>query len=1004
MFLLLFIFGITTLAVWKIAHTTGNPWPIGGWASLLILTSVSLFLWGNRETIDRYRITLHGYRFSLLEADGRLRPDPIVFGGNRETVDVAVPGGGQSPIAMLRIIGTDSIEGLAIETLPDAGGLVRLGRDAAFLGSESLLPARRVQISGVAGTLTLIAEPRDRRGRWHRLMILQDDQIRARVDLPDPELKLPSRIRASIPWLRSGRTASWRTYPLADILDVGLEEEGSAFGGLKSFLYYSGKDLRVALLDSEVTLDQGPEGLAPRTQQFSTSIPANFSRLPLRDYLELELTQPERRGVRPLRNFSIERRGEWVDVLFSTNEERYALTLRELAVLDPAGRFSGDYQLRISPTRTGSERRALPFLLPSDRFIAVAPAVLRLPRDPAARSFTVVTPAGSATEQLGTIFPVGEIRDASLLIQVDRFALTRGFAIQWMFVVLLTVLAFFGMRGPRGEPYLDGSERYVAGGAVVLVALLSFRLLISLSASMKPPFFDNAWPLALAALPMAPWLLTRGALLGRNLRDWFRDRPVRNYTGFGELIGPVVAFGALGTILFESGLKIGVMLALLVVVTLAPIVVHTIKAPAFHRVKGFLRLEVWLTRHPIAVRIFFTTLAVAGGLFIFRAALFLLGVREALEVSGNRFSVSILYSPALIAGTVWLARLIVRHSRSPYDALWGWVALLAFVFLAIVVVGFMISDLGLILTATPSVLIVMAFTRYLLQPVEPMVGGRLGRALRRLYPIPLIAFIALQSNPWPLTLMSGISSSEEALMEAWSRDELLILDRLNPEFLQNIGQARSEAVAVQRATMEAYTRSGLRGSGFLQGSVSPEIRVTAVHEHTASVFVAGEWGLAGGLFLLCLHLLVFCAVLRLGFHRPGRTVRAGSLVLALFAVVAFGIWAAVLSDWLAWIVLGLAALPHVFLDRVYSQDAGQVGPERHRLASLDIGTWLAVTAVIYFVANNVFMLLGNYGLTLFTGKNIFFFGLDSMSDYLESFVIVAIIGIGFGSMSYRDPE
>ena len=51
------------------------------------------------------------------------------------------------------------------------------------------------------------------------------------------------------------------------------------------------------------------------------------------------------------------------------------------------------------------------------------------------------------------------------------------------------------------------------------------------------------------------------------------------------------------------------------------------------------------------------------------------------------------------------------------------------------------------------------------------------------------------------------------------------------------------------------------------------------------------------------------------------------------------------------------------------------------------------------------MVLANYGLVLFTGKNIYHLGLDSGSDVVESLVLLGIAAAGLGGVpgSRRPP-
>lgn len=55
------------------------------------------------------------------------------------------------------------------------------------------------------------------------------------------------------------------------------------------------------------------------------------------------------------------------------------------------------------------------------------------------------------------------------------------------------------------------------------------------------------------------------------------------------------------------------------------------------------------------------------------------------------------------------------------------------------------------------------------------------------------------------------------------------------------------------------------------------------------------------------------------------------------------------------------------------------------------GPWLVgALALLTFAMAGVYMVLANYGWVLFTGKNVYLLGLDSVSDALESMALLAL--------------
>ncbi|HEX9736843.1 MAG TPA: hypothetical protein VGG06_33165, partial [Thermoanaerobaculia bacterium] len=150
-----------------------------------------------------------------------------------------------------------------------------------------------------------------------------------------------------------------------------------------------------------------------------------------------------------------------------------------------------------------------------------------------------------------------------------------------------------------------------------------------------------------------------------------------------------------------------------------------------------------------------------------------------------------------------------------------------------------------------------------------------------------------------------------------------------------VARRTSEELAVMSAVMRRYTSGPFAGRGWFGSELSPHIRATALREHAPAVFVAAEWGLAGVLGLLLVYGVVGAA---------GRALPA---------------WA---------------------------------GDERGPPSSYwGTASYLAALTV---AIPSVYMLLANYRLTLFTGKNVYLLGLDSTADVLEVFLLTALFAFG----------
>ena len=60
--------------------------------------------------------------------------------------------------------------------------------------------------------------------------------------------------------------------------------------------------------------------------------------------------------------------------------------------------------------------------------------------------------------------------------------------------------------------------------------------------------------------------------------------------------------------------------------------------------------------------------------------------------------------------------------------------------------------------------------------------------------------------------------------------------------------------------------------------------------------------------------------------------------------------------------------------------------------------------MLTFAMAGVYMLLANYGWVLFTGRNVYLFGLDSVSDALESMVLLATASTALAMSGGHQPK
>ena len=180
------------------------------------------------------------------------------------------------------------------------------------------------------------------------------------------------------------------------------------------------------------------------------------------------------------------------------------------------------------------------------------------------------------------------------------------------------------------------------------------------------------------------------------------------------------------------------------------------------------------------------------------------------------------------------------------------------------------------------------------------------------------------------------------------RNFLRLLDFARPGDLESVARKASEELAVMAAVLRSYTSTGFGGRGYLDTEVSPHLRATALREHVPAVFVASQWGWAGSLGLIA--------------------------------------W------WLALLGAGVSALPSRLDDEFYE-------PETREAA---LGASLASLAALTLSFSSLYMILANYRLALFTGKNVYLLGLDSNADILESALLFVMVAAGAATL--RDQQ
>lgn len=1016
-------------------------------AALAVLTLAQL--WAGRDALDRYRFTLLGFRHRVVDLRGALQPRPATVSGDEASADVYVPGAGDATVVELRPTGSDTLEAVVARAVEDAAAVALveepglLGARWSVLGSVPVDPRVSVSVSTQGGTWTVEWSTTPARVRFvdAEIPIPWVDQPVAVVRPPaggEPvAVTLPPLEGSVVTRLRGVRPSVFqRTYPLADVLLEAAPD--AALPPLGSFLFWQEGGLRLADLDSEVSLGgAGPDpgagedvaadpgaGEAPLWERRGGGRRLLVAGLPHRDWREPDLTLPERYGVRPLRSFRIGVNGPWLDVGLGSPEV-HALdvaALRELRLpdgRDEAGRPV--YRIRLTPGRNALARRSLVFDAAPSTFAAAGQAVFRLPEEPTDGEMHVLTPSGLARWETGRPLTLGA-GDRALLVRVDGQGTSAAF---W-----LVLLALFAMAGavflfrPMNGP--------VFALALTASGLACVRLLLGVGALASFPFVLEGHQIGLWLLPLLPWTLV-------TLAESTRRGPARpGLLGLGAWrewtfhVVYAVALVGLAQLLFpESAAK-----RLVLGAVPASVLTWWLAARSGWRPWAGApeRLARARREHPLLLHGW----SLGFGLLLLRVVLEGAGWREQLTVGGTRIGVSVFYTPltlVVLAGLLWLHGRRLRTAAGgptlPRTAATALLEVGGFLAFALLAVSGWVSDFGIALVLLPGPLVLLALlgARFA-GAVRPPPGGaeaasrRPARMAVLALSLPLLLFALVQVAP-PLLRFAwgGDLQAADARMGEWNRNELLLLERGDPSALRMIGQRRSEALAVMRETMRSYTRGNLTGKGFLRGRVSGEIAETATREHAVSALLASQWGLPGtaGVAFLLLSLLPPVTSLRkrdtggddegdAARERAGVAPGALATVAVPFAVLVVLSW--VLPSPFNTVVVGLLVLAGLVVllgpafdvaEHLWWGDEGAAfsggaagGPAG---VALPAGRALAAVALYTVAFAGLYMILANYGLTFFTGKNVYLLGLDSVGDALESLALLGLAALALGRES-----
>jgi hypothetical protein len=532
---------------------------------------------------------------------------------------------------------------------------------------------------------------------------------------------------------------------------------------------------------------------------------------------------------------------------------------------------------------------------------------------------------------------------------------------------------------------------------VAAVGILAIRLLLGIGALLEFPFVGEGHQLTLWLLPVVPWAVVIAGEAGARLRG-----EAAGAGGWRFHAAYALGMVALALALFPDSVAKRLVLSLVPLTLVAALLLARFaRADAFTARLRAIRLPAWVLSGG----------ALGVALFAARMLLDVIGWREGVRIGGTRIAVSVIYLPAALTLFAWLAwrwdqrvRADAGHAaRAARTATRALLSLGTFLLLGFVAVAVWISDFGIVLVGLPGIFLVLAALGVRWAP-----PGAHGRLIALAYALPLVLFVLLQMAPALLVPAAADVGRADVRMSEWNRNELLLLERGDPQSLRLIGQRRSEALAVMRETMRSYTRGNWLGNGFLDGRVSHEIQDTATREHAVSALLASQWGLAGTLgltvLLLCVLMPARAEIDPGDGARARRTLRDAALLLAVLVLASFVLPApfdAVLVLLASLALVGAALYPAAVpanaaeaLDTEADEAAGSA-------AGIRFGPLVGALALAVFACSSLYIVLANYGLVFFTGKNVYLLGLDSVSDALEGLALLALGAAGWSAAQVR---
>jgi len=326
------------------------------------------------------------------------------------------------------------------------------------------------------------------------------------------------------------------------------------------------------------------------------------------------------------------------------------------------------------------------------------------------------------------------------------------------------------------------------------------------------------------------------------------------------------------------------------------------------------------------------------------------GAKESVQFMGHRLALSLISVPGFLV-IFALAWCRLERGRKGEGELQGreimfFCAFLLGVYLpAQGIIAALASDLGLVLFAMPVALVMVALALEVGWGALRLAGrSRWWRIVgATALALPLAGMALLFARPTAVVAMvPGVGERLNMEGDILTDSTLLrLLQFVDTSALVDMGTDLTERIAQDHAFTRNYAQRGLFGQGYLGVEIVPAKRETGLNDNVFSVLVLAQFGGIGGAALVLVY-------------------------------------------------LGVAGVGAI------------VGAAAGKRAELGFARRLAVVAALSIAGVSLYMMAANFGLLPFTGRNMYWLGLNSIGDILEGGLLMGMIVLGIEGVRVGD--